>query len=109
MTRVLKHPILGDMPERDSVTIIVDGKEVKAMAGEMIAAALISNGINHFRYTKKNHEPRGIYCGIGRCTDCAMTVDGIPNVRTCVTEVKDGMVIETQHGVGSWEQGDKDE
>ena len=32
----------------------------------------------------------------------AMTVDGVANVRTCVTRVKDGMVIETQDGLGRW-------
>ena len=41
----------------------------------------------------ENNKPGGVFCGIGRCTDCAMTVDGIPNVRTCVTPVKAGMVI----------------
>jgi hypothetical protein len=31
-----------------------------------------------------------------------MVVDGIPNVRTCITPVKDGMIIERQQGVGKW-------
>jgi hypothetical protein len=31
-----------------------------------------------------------------------MVVDGRPNVRTCVTLARDGMVIETQKGLGSW-------
>ena len=51
-------------------------------------------------HTAKNHEPRGIFCGIGQCTDCVMTVNGKPNVRTCITPVEDGMVIETQEGYG---------
>ena len=46
--------------------------------------------------------PRGIFCGIGRCTDCVMTVDGQPNVRTCVTPVRAGMKVETQQGLGKW-------
>jgi hypothetical protein len=29
-----------------------------------------------------------------------MVVDGLPNVRTCVTPARDGMVIETQVGRG---------
>jgi predicted molibdopterin-dependent oxidoreductase YjgC len=76
------------------------GKKLTAKRGEMIAAALLANGIRIHRYTAKNHEPRGIYCGIGQCTDCVMTVNGNPNVRTCVTPVEDGMVIETQQGYG---------
>ena len=36
---------------------------------------------------------------MGRCSDCMMIVDGQPNVRTCVTLVKDGMRVEVQHGL----------
>lgn len=109
MTRILKHPILGDIPEQKKVTITVDGKSYSAYEGEMIAAALLNNDIKVFRYTKHYHKPRGIYCGIGRCTDCVMIVDGIPNVRTCITPVKDGMIIETQQGTGEWKRGGQDE
>ena len=52
------------------------------------------------RYTVKKQEPRGLFCGIGQCTDCAMIVDGKPNVRTCITPVRAGMGIETQNGLG---------
>ena len=38
-----------------------------------------------------------------------MVVDGIPNVRTCITPVRDGMKIETQKGLGSWERSEKDD
>jgi len=73
---------------------------MQARAGEMILASLIANGKIINRYTAKRDEPRGLFCGIGQCTDCAMVVNGKPNVRTCVTPVKEGMVIETQHGLG---------
>lgn len=106
MGRIQEHPILGEIEEKAKVNIYVDGQELQAYEGDMIAAALIANGINIFRYTKHRHSPRGIYCGIGRCTDCVMVVDGIPNVRTCITPVRDGMVIERQQGVGKW--GGKD-
>ncbi|MDO4545541.1 MAG: (2Fe-2S)-binding protein [Bacillota bacterium] len=98
--RVEKHVILGEPEDRGLVTITVDGKEIQAREGENILAALIASGIIINRYTVKRNEPRGLFCGIGQCTDCAMIVNGKPNVRTCVTPVKAGMVIETQHGVG---------
>lgn len=107
MGRITEHSILGNLEEKKTVEIYFDGRKLKVYEGEMIAAALIANGIKIFRYTKHKHSPRGIYCGIGRCTDCVMVVDGIPNVRTCITPVKDGMVIERQHGVGKW--GEKDD
>jgi len=105
MGRIAEHPILGEMKSSKEIEIIVDGKPYSALEGEMIAAALIANGIQTFRYTK-HKGPRGIYCGIGRCTDCIMTVNGVPNVRTCITPVQDGMRIETQHGTGVWKRGD---
>ena len=99
--RVTKHPILPEEAPCD-VTIYVDGKEIPAKAGEPIAAALLAAGIRVFRKTAKKGYPRGIFCGIGRCTDCVMTVDGQPNVRTCVTPVRAGMKVETQIGLGRW-------
>lgn len=100
--RIEQHPILGDAPEAGCVTIYVDGRPVAAKEGEVIAAALTAAGIRTFRHTAHHHRPRGIFCAIGRCTDCAMTVDGVPGVRTCVTRVREGMQIETQQGLGKW-------
>jgi len=107
--RITDHPILGTEKPAKEVTIIVDGVPVAAREGEMIAASLVASGINKFRYTMKRHEPRGLYCGIGRCTDCVMIVNGVPNVRTCITPAEEGMIIETQQGIGHWgELGEKD-
>ncbi len=103
--RITRHPILGDLPEVKRVTITVDGASLEARQGEMIAAALAAAGIKRFRTTSKTHEPRGVFCAIGRCTDCVMVVNGRANVRTCVTPVEDGMVVTTQEGLGVWERG----
>ena len=95
---VKKHPILGDAPETEEVTVILDGVPIKVEKGQMIAAALLEKGIRVNRYTRKNHKARGIFCGIGQCTDCVMVVNGQRNVKTCITPVEDGMIIETQNG-----------
>ena len=100
--RIAKHPILGDDRRKRDAAIIVDGNRVDAITGEPIAAALMAAGIRKFRVTPRFGSPRGLFCGIGRCIDCVMTVDGQPNVRTCVTPVKDGMIVETQTGLGKW-------
>ena len=91
--RIDEHPVLGGRPAAQEVTITVDGEQLTAIAGEPIAAALLSHGRRTFRHTCGRNEPRGLFCGIGRCTDCIMTVDGVPNVRTCITPVRAGMVI----------------
>ncbi|MGE5578954.1 MAG: (2Fe-2S)-binding protein [Bacillota bacterium] len=104
--RITAHPILGDLPDRRAVSITVDGKQVLAREGESIAAALFAAGIRVNRYTQKRHEPRGLFCGIGQCTDCVMVVNGVPNVKTCVTPVSEGMTVETQYGLEARAHGD---
>lgn len=101
--RIERHPIL-DIPEnREKVTIYVNGEPIEAVKGEVVAAALLAAGYKTFRKTTKYHGPRGIFCAIGRCTDCALTINGVPNVRSCVTPVEDGMQIMIQDGLGTWE------
>jgi len=84
--RIKDHPILGPLPPAREVAFTVDGRRVTAREGEMVAAALTAAGIKVFHTSPKRNEPRGVFCAIGRCTDCAMIVDGVPNVRTCVTQ-----------------------
>ena len=96
--RIMEHPILP-IPNKKKVTIYYNGKALPALEGEPVASALMAAGIRSMRTTPKLHEPRGIFCAIGRCTDCMMIVDGIPNTRTCVTMVYDGMRVERQDGL----------
>ena len=103
--RIEVHPILGKPERGRKVTIVFDGKAIEAFEGEPIAASLAAAGVRIFRYTEKLKEPRGISCALGRCTDCVMIVDGIPNTRTCVTPVEDGMRVETQFGLGNRREG----
>ena len=102
MDRIVEHPILGVQNEgKKIVTFKYDGKDMQGYEGEPIAAALKANGVMVHRYTMKQHKPRGIFCAIGRCTDCVMGGDGEPNVRTCMTPLKEGMDVRTQYGVSS--------
>ena len=94
--------IAGGLTRGAEVEIVVDGEPIQAFEGESVAAALLACGRRKLRTTTRLHEPRGMYCGIGVCFDCAMTIDGRPNVRTCQTPVRAGMRIELQHGDGRW-------
>ena len=98
-TRIEEHPILGIQEKGKLISFKFDGKELHGYEGEPIAAALKAEGVMIHRYTKKEHKPRGIFCAIGRCTDCVMVVNGKPNVRTCVTPLEEGMEVKTQFGV----------
>jgi predicted molibdopterin-dependent oxidoreductase YjgC len=94
--RISDHPILGHEKPRKTMTIQVNGQPIEAKEGEPIASALIAAGIMTFRTTRIRKEPRGYFCGIGLCSDCMMTVNSVPNIRTCITPVEEGMSIETQ-------------
>lgn len=108
--RIAEHPILENFQKNKLVHFTLDGKDMSGYEGESIAAALKTAGVMIHRYTSREHKPRGIFCAIGRCTDCVMIVDGQPNVRTCITELKEGMKIQTQYGVETkkaWEAKNK--
>ncbi|HEY7035992.1 MAG TPA: (2Fe-2S)-binding protein [Thermomicrobiales bacterium] len=100
--RIVHHPVLGPARPRRIVTFSFDGRPIEAYEDEPIAAALIAAGIRVFRTMPRTGEPRGGYCFVGRCADCLMIVDGTPNVMACLTPVRDGMRVETQHGLGFW-------
>ena len=77
-----------------AITITVDGVPLPAYEGETIAGALLAAGRRAWRRTSHG-QPRGVFCGIGLCFDCLVTVNGTSNVRACVTPVAAGMVVET--------------
>ncbi|HDD31118.1 MAG TPA: FAD-binding protein [Thermococcus litoralis] len=95
--RLSEHPILNFEKVRGKeVTIYFEGKPIKAYEGETIAMALHAAGIRTLQRSINKHRPRGLFCAIGKCSSCLMKVNGIPNVRTCITLVEDGMQIERQ-------------
>jgi predicted molibdopterin-dependent oxidoreductase YjgC len=89
-------------PTTDAAWFIdFDGRPVPTTAGESVGAALTNAGIRSWRTTRKAGRPRGLFCGIGICYDCLLTVDGQPNQRACLTPVAPGMRLES--GAGSAE------
>ena len=78
----------------DSFEIEVNGRSLVANQGDSIAAVLLANGIRDFHHVEDG-SPRGVYCGIGRCFSCLVTVNGQLEVRACVTPARPGMHIET--------------
>ncbi len=83
------------------ITCNLNGENLTAISGQSIAAAMISSGERINRTTRIEGSPRGIFCGIGACFDCLVVVDGVSNQRACITEVREGMIIQTQSGSGS--------
>lgn len=87
------------------VQFVFEGRRLQAREGDTVAAALIAHGVRVFGRSSKFHRPRGYRCGNSTCSCCAMRVDGLPGVRTCVTSVRSGMVVEREH---AWPTADRD-
>lgn len=79
------------------LTIKVDGRPVRAFAGETIAAALMADG--QLACQSDDGRELGVFCNIGICHSCLMTVNGVHGVRTCRTGVSEGCVVETRRFV----------
>ena len=80
--RISEHPIIESYHKGKQITFTFDGKELTGYEGDSIAAALKAAGVMVHRYTAKQHKPRGIFCAIGRCTDCVMIVTGADKADT---------------------------
>ncbi|MCG3219527.1 MAG: (2Fe-2S)-binding protein, partial [Candidatus Heimdallarchaeota archaeon] len=93
--RIESHPILS-WDRGKSFLFSFNEKEIIAFENETIAMALHTSGIHRFSRSFKYFRPRGLYCANGYCNSCAMRVDGVPNIRTCTTQAKKDMIVETQ-------------
>ncbi len=92
--RIDEHPILT-FTDRTEIHFTFNGKKFIGYEGDTIAAALVDNGIMHFSDSIIHKRPRGFYCAIGNCGSCNMTVNGVENVKTCLTLLESGMVVES--------------
>ena len=77
------------------VHITVDGKPVEAYQGETVAAAMLAAGIHTFYKSRKLQQPRSLYCGMGICYECLVTINGVHAQRAGITPIAEGMQIET--------------
>ncbi|WP_376781634.1 (2Fe-2S)-binding protein [Sporosarcina ureae] len=93
--RILDHPVLGKLENQKTVTFTFDGILYKGFEGDTIASALLANGIRQLRVHEETGAPRAIYCNIGHCFECRVTVDQEQGVRACMTPVKENMTIES--------------
>ena len=93
--RIVDHPVLGKLPNKAPVTFTFDGNTYEGFEGDTIASALLANGIRQLRVHEETGAPRAIYCNIGHCFECRVTVDQVKGIRACMTPVKENMAIES--------------
>ena len=94
--RLPAHP--GELIDRGSkVEFQFDGKSVTGFEGDTVASALFASGVTTFSRGFKYHRPRGLLCCAGKCPNCLVDVDGVPNVRACAQPVKADMHVRSQN------------
>lgn len=76
----------------EPLTIRFGGKPIETMAGQTVLAALVAAGELVCRTTFGGAR-RGMFCGMGVCQDCIVSIDGHANQRACMTPVRDGMIV----------------
>ena len=82
-----------------------DGRTVRAHQGDTVASALYASGTTIFSRGFKYHRPRGLLCAAGRCPNCLIDVDGVPNVRACTQLAQQDMQVRHQN---AWPSLDRD-
>ena len=80
----------------EPIELSINGRDYSVPAGISVAAALrLAAPALPLRVSHRGREPRGVFCGMGMCFDCLIVVDGMKDVRSCMTVVRPGMRIET--------------
>ena len=93
--RIIDHPVLGALENQTALTFTFDGKTYEGFEGDTIASALLANGIRTLRVQEETGTPRGIYCNIGHCYECRVTVNQESGVRACMTKITENMTVES--------------
>ena len=87
----VSKPGVATTPPADSLTF--DGQQIPARMGESVAASLTAAG--HYACRDSHHTgPRGVFCGMGVCSECSVVIDGQPDRLACMEPVTDGMRVE---------------
>jgi NADPH-dependent 2,4-dienoyl-CoA reductase/sulfur reductase-like enzyme len=83
------------VPGIPPVHISYEGRELACFAGDSVSAALIDAG-EYVCREAADGTVRGVFCGMGVCGECLVTIDGRPGERACMTPVRDGMTVGIQ-------------
>jgi hypothetical protein len=60
---------------RKAIRFRFDGADIEAFEGETVAVALLAAGMRGFAVNMADGSPRGIFCAMGTCQECAVLVD----------------------------------
>ena len=76
---------------------MADGdRTLEPQPGDSIAAAMVESGLHECRRTEAG-DPRGVFCGMGVCYECRVSVAGRGVCRACMSPAADALDVR-QHG-----------
>lgn len=87
---------------RPTVAFRLDGREVRALAGDSVLTAVLTNG-RSLRVSEFGDGERAGFCMMGACQDCWMWTGDGHRLRACTTPVVEGMALSSVAvGEGLW-------
>ena len=99
----------GRIDRSRPLRFVFNGREMEGFAGDTVASALLANGARVVGRSFKYHRPRGIMAAGAEEPSAILTAgEGArrtPNVRAAIAPLRDGMVVRSQGGWPSVENG----
>jgi hydrogen cyanide synthase HcnA len=86
---------LSTPPQQVAVTVYVDNEVIVAYPGETVASVLIVSGREVFFQPEETYSSSRLYCNMGTCMQCLVTINQRPRRRACQTYIEPDMRIET--------------
>ncbi|MBV9522929.1 MAG: (2Fe-2S)-binding protein [Alphaproteobacteria bacterium] len=81
--------------DRPSVTFQIDGRTCRALAGDTLLTALLTNR-RALRLSEFGDGPRAGFCLMGACQDCWVQLADGRRLRACTSFIAEGMAVVTQ-------------
>lgn len=88
---------LPDFARGREVRFTFDGRMMMGFEHESLAAAILVSGPTVLSRSLRFHRPRTVFCSTGECGWCALEVDGVPNVHTCLLKCRDDVIVRSQN------------
>ncbi len=93
---------LSDTGSGEPLGFTFDGEPVAAVAGDTVASALAAAGIVRVRRSTSDDDAmRGVWCGMGVCFDCLVTMNGRAGQRACLAKIEGGEEVRSRSPDGT--------
>jgi len=91
----MKSLRLANVDRGKPFDIEVDGKPVQAYEGETVATVLHAAGLRSLFEDNDSYANSRLFCNMGVCQQCLITINHQPNCQACKTLAQPGMKVET--------------